>query len=212
MSTDFRPLHLLTSTPPLIIAAYLLLALTTWILLWGAYNLYLHPLRSYPGPKLWAAYRVPYILSNVRGRLPYDVHSLHQKYGPVVRVAPDHLVFTSPEAWNDIYGLQSNRIQNRKDPHAYSPQMKGWEMNIIYAEDSVHQKLRRIYGPAFTPKALEEQQGMLLKYADMLVEQLKGKVGEEGNGGESVQDLSAWYNFTTFDLTGDFAFGEAFHW
>jgi cytochrome P450 len=26
-----------------------------------------------------------------------------------------------------------------------------------------------------------------------------------------VQDVSAWFNYTTFDLTGDFAFGDAFH-
>lgn len=47
---------------------------------------------------------------------------------------------------------------------------------------------------------------MLMKYANLLVAQLK--IAVKSN---TVQDLSAWYNFTTFDLTGEFAFGEAFH-
>jgi len=38
---------------------------------------------------------------------------------------------------------------------------------------------------------------MLIKYADLDVKQLK--IATERS---PVQDMSAWYNFTTFDLTG----------
>jgi len=76
----------------------------------------------------------------------------------------------------------------------------------VLANDAIHGKLRRIYGPAFTPRAVEEQSGMVMKYADLLIEQL-GRAVER----DAVQDVSAWFNFTTFDLTGEFAFGEAFH-
>jgi cytochrome P450 len=46
---------------------------------------------------------------------------------------------------------------------------------------------------------------MLVKYADLLVIQLKAVVQKN-----PVQDMSARYNCTTFDFMGDFAFGEAF--
>ncbi|KAK3661299.1 hypothetical protein LTR56_000422 [Elasticomyces elasticus] len=178
----------------------------SWIIGWGLYHAFLHPLARYPGPKLWAAYRIPYIYHNVRGQLPFKVASLHRQYGPVVRIGPDHMSFTDAAAWQDIYGLQPGRVQNQKDMQAYTPHMPGWDQNIVHADDTFHAKLRRMYGAAFSPKALGEQAGMLQKYADLMVTQLKIAVERDG-----VQDMSAWYNYTTFDLTGDFAFGEAFH-
>lgn len=40
------------------------------------------------------------------GRQPYDVLALHEKYGPVVRVAPNEVSFSSPSSWEDIYGFR----------------------------------------------------------------------------------------------------------
>ena len=45
-----------------------------------------------------------------------------------------------------------------------------------------------------------------MKYADLLVTSLKAAVEKN-----PVQDMGSWWNFTTFDLTGEFAFGEAFN-
>ncbi|KAK4544572.1 hypothetical protein LTR36_004144 [Oleoguttula mirabilis] len=191
---------------PLAALGLLATAALASVILWGIRNVYYHPLSRYPGPKLWAAYRIPYVVRNIQGVLPFKVLELHKRYGPVVRIAPDELAYTDPEGWSDIYGLQPGRIQNAKDKYAYSPLEPGWDSNIIFANDAMHARLRRIYGPAFTPKAVEEQSGMLIKYADLLVTQLKNAIKRN-----PVQDMSAWYNFTTFDLTGDFAFGEAFH-
>ncbi|KAL1606247.1 hypothetical protein SLS60_003649 [Paraconiothyrium brasiliense] len=185
-------------------AMYLLLTLT-----YGLYNLYLHPLSRYPGPPLYSAYRLPYVIANIRGRLPHRVLHMHRAYGPVVRIAPNELAFASPDAWHDIYGLQSGRVQNKKDEAAYTPganddgrEAKG----IVNADDAQHARLRRIYGQAFTPRAVEGLGEMVCKYADLLVEQLSRAIERD-----DVQDLSAWFNYTTFDLTGEFSFGEAFH-
>lgn len=172
----------------------------------GLYNIFLHPLHRYPGPKLWAAYWIPYTASNMQGRLPFKILEFHHKYGPVVRIAPNHLVFADSDAWNDIYGLQAGRVQNRKDFYCYLPLEPGDEGELLHANDAMHTRLRRIYGPAFTPKAVEEQSKMLGQYSNSLVSQLKTAILKD-----PVQDMSAWYNFTTFDLTGDFAFGENFH-
>lgn len=175
------------------------------VVLRGIYNVYFHPLARYPGPKLWTAYRLPYVVNNIQGQLPFRVREFHRKYGDVVRIAPDELAFAHPDAWNDIYGMQNGRLQNPKDFMVYPPRIPGYESNIVHANDTVHARLRRIYGPAFTPKAVEEQAGMLMKYANLLVTQLKMALKKS-----AVQDVSAWYNYTTFDLTGDFAFGESF--
>jgi cytochrome P450 len=124
-----------------------------------------------------------------------------------VRIAPNELAFTDPQAWQDIQGIQENRRQNGKEiKYTYGPNAPGWEHQIIKADDEQHARLRRIYGPAFTPRAVDEQSEMLLRYADLLVETLKSNLKKD-----EVQDMNAMYNATTFDLTGEFAFDESFH-
>lgn len=54
------------------------------------YRLYLHPLRSIPGPRLAAAtgwYDFYYDVVQ-RGELLFKIKELHEIYGPVVRITP----------------------------------------------------------------------------------------------------------------------------
>ena len=62
---------------------------------------------------------------------------------------------------------------------------------------------RRIFTYGFSNKALKEQEPILNKYFDLLIRRLKENCNEP-------VDLTAWYNFLTFDLIGDLAFGESF--
>ncbi|KAK3213566.1 hypothetical protein GRF29_28g342805 [Pseudopithomyces chartarum] len=147
-------------------------------LLYALSNLYLHPLRRFPGPLLNASFHLPYVTHNIRGTLPSHVLSLHQKYGPIVRISPNQLAFTDPAAWPDIYGLQPGRVQNKKDQAAYTPpadEMFDGATGIIHAGDGAHARLRRIYGQAFTPKAIEGLAGMLVKNLEVL-EKVKKEV------------------------------------
>jgi cytochrome P450 len=102
--------------------------------------------------------------------------------------------------------MQSGRVQNLRRSDAYTPWKEGFGSGITHTSDALHARLRRIYGPAFTPKAVEEQGPMLMKYAKLLITQLKAVVQRI-----PAQDMSAWYKFMTFNLTADFAIGEAFH-
>ena len=78
--------------------------LTLYITARILHNLLLHPLRRYPGPLLMRATRWGYSMRHMAGTLPFDMLALHRRYGPVVRVAPDELAFSDPQAWRDIMG------------------------------------------------------------------------------------------------------------
>lgn len=69
------------------------------------YNLYLHPLRSYPGPWFARASRLPFIYYLISGRLPQEMMKWHEKYGDTIRIAPNDLSFIQGQAWNDIHGI-----------------------------------------------------------------------------------------------------------
>ena len=80
------------------IFAFLLLLLLSRCILYVLYNIYLHPLAKYPGPKLHAASYLPQFLARGKGDIKY-IKGLHDKYGSIVRVAPNELSFTNPQAW-----------------------------------------------------------------------------------------------------------------
>lgn len=65
--------------------------------------------------------------------------------------------------------------------------------------------MRRTLSHGFSAKALAEQEHLVQSYADKLVSQINTYVtGEEG------ANMVQWYNFATFDIIGDLAFGAAF--
>ncbi|KAL9601089.1 MAG: hypothetical protein Q9219_002799 [cf. Caloplaca sp. 3 TL-2023] len=70
-----------------------------------------------------------------------------------------------------------------------------------------HTRQRKLYAHAFTDTALIEQAPLLNRFFDLLITQLKRQV--EGPNQGRV-DIQAYYNFTTFDIIGDLAFGEPF--
>lgn len=78
------------------------------------YNVYFHPLRHHPGPKSWAASRIPWCWHQYHGRLNHRLVELHDQFGPTVRVAPNEISYTSETAWKTIYGQRS--VEMSKDP------------------------------------------------------------------------------------------------
>ncbi|KAJ5752860.1 hypothetical protein N7520_009777 [Penicillium odoratum] len=78
------------------------------------YNVYFHPLSRFPGPKSHAISRIPYFRRAIKGTLPFDMLDLHKKYGDIVRIAPDELAFSHPDAWKDIMGHKNGKPEMAK--------------------------------------------------------------------------------------------------
>lgn len=96
---------------------------STYIVSFLFYNLFLHPLRRFPGARLSRATVLPKLYYLSRGKLIYHIQDLHKRYGPVVRVAPNELSFTDPRAWEDIFIRQPPGIAKTSHSHALAPDM-----------------------------------------------------------------------------------------
>ncbi|KAI2466962.1 cytochrome P450 [Annulohypoxylon bovei var. microspora] len=166
-------------------------------LLVAIYNLYFHPLKHIPGPPLWIAFPVVRTVGMVRGSAEFQVRDAHDKYGEVVRVAPNQVSFTNPQAWKDIYGHGHAEF-----PKYYPPGINMDPKKIISANAQDHFRYRRAMLPAFSDKALGQQEPLIRVYVDLLIKRLR-EVAEKGDSADMVR----WYNFTTFDLIADLAFG-----
>lgn len=152
-----------------------------------------------------AATRLPYMRKILAGQFAQDIRTLHQKYGDVVRIAPDELSFINGDAWKAIYGTRLGHGQKRKDSRFYPP-TAGNAPSIISSNDADHSRFRRLLSHAFSDSALRGQEPIIQKYVDLLMERLR----QNADNGTRALDLVKWYNFTTFDIIGDLAFGESF--
>ena len=82
-------------------------------------NLYFHPLSKFPGPKLWAVSRLPFIYSLLTGQLTRREREFHEKYGDIIRLAPDEVSFANEQAWNDIYTFRRGHKRAVRDKAYY---------------------------------------------------------------------------------------------
>ncbi|KAJ8117186.1 hypothetical protein OPT61_g1560 [Boeremia exigua] len=184
-----------------------------WIIK-GIHRVYFHQLAGFPGPKLAAFTRLPKNISIWNGTPHERIHALHEQYGEVVRIAPDELSFISPDAWRDIYGHGHGHGKGARG----SVPPKNWTWytgtsygvsNMVEDEDSAeHARVRRIFKPAFSDRALKEQEPLFKKYVEQLVGNLSKVVRE--HPWTSV-DMVKSYNYTTFNVMGDLTFGESLH-
>ncbi|KAK0506872.1 hypothetical protein JMJ35_010726 [Cladonia borealis] len=190
-----RQTTLVALASPLVILAVLLAFLS-----YAFYNVYLHPLRTYPGPKLWAATRFFWIYYRVTGQLVWKSVELHRKYGSVVRVAPDHLSYTTETAWKTIYGNRSVELQKNVLAGFSRPGVN--VHSILSADRANHTRLRRILAPAFSEKAVKEQDNCVMKYVNLLIQKLAAR------SVEGPVDMNQYFTWTTIDLISDMMFGQ----
>lgn len=180
------------------------------IVTYVVYNLYYHPLAGYPGPKTWAATRIPWAISVTLGRWPSQVRELHEKYGDVVRTAPGELSFINPVAFKDIFAIRPGHKHFPKDHLFYTREFQK-AGDIVRSTDEEHARYRRLLAHSFSEKSLRDQEPLVRKYADLLISKISERCQQNQDGPDSTTiNMTNWMNFITFDLIGDLAFGEPF--
>ncbi|KAK0613301.1 isotrichodermin C-15 hydroxylase [Immersiella caudata] len=203
------------------------------------YNLLFHPLRSFPGPLLHRISPLPYALLLPTGRAPQEIHRLHELYGPIVRIAPNHLSFTDSRAWRDVYGLHSPHL-----PASTSISFHGTNTNFASEKEkgsfSPSERIENPKAPIWYRSLLSDADGhdllnapadkhtklrkaLAVGFADRALKAQEGKIqywvdvfirrlGEKvGNaGGEVTVDMVAWMNWVVLDIMGELVFAEPF--
>ncbi|GKZ36939.1 hypothetical protein AbraIFM66950_008204 [Aspergillus brasiliensis] len=163
-----------------------------------------HPLAKFPGPTLSAISSIPISIAQLTGRLHQYTEAAHARYGAVVRLAPYELSFASAGSWNDIYGRRQGKPPLPRDSVFFNEMLVD-RKTLTMADDQTHARIRRAMNPAFSTRALSAQEPILQRNVNLLLSKLQ----DFAQQGQAV-DLRAWYNYTTFDLIGDLAFGETF--
>ncbi|KAI9690296.1 MAG: hypothetical protein M1822_009257 [Bathelium mastoideum] len=192
---------------PFMLGAGLLASSILYALGLAIYRIHFHPLSKFPGPKHYAVSEAFYSYeNNWKGKFLKKALDLHQKYGDIVRIGPEHLAIDVGVAWPEVYAhTGKDHKEFGKDRRFFRTEEEGEDFSLIASTREVHRRQRRVLAHAFSDTALQEQQPLIMRYVDLLVQQL----GQRAEAQEAV-DLIHFYNYTTFDIIGDLAFGEPF--
>ncbi|GKT40309.1 averantin hydroxylase [Colletotrichum spaethianum] len=192
--------HLLSTGPVTTTVVFLLAA--RWIIQ-VFYRFFFHPLRSAPGPWINSVSELPAALQLVRGNQHTYYRSLHEKYGPIVRVSPSELSFISPDAREEIYGF---RLLMEKSPiFLGAVGSTDGQTGVSLALNADHIRQRKALGYLFTNSALLRFEHLFRQQVDYFISVIEEKMSQH----ESV-DVSSWYTYLAFDIMGDVCFAEPF--
>jgi hypothetical protein len=130
-----------------------------------------------------------YTRSHLRGTTPQDILILHNKYGPIVRIAPEELSYVNVIAWKEIYGHRvagQPELSKDKKYHAGF----GKEQTLLNADREYHGDLRKMLAYGFSDKALRAQEIAIQHYVKLLMKGLH----ENSKNGTVALDMVKWYN------------------
>ncbi|KAK7700182.1 hypothetical protein SLS57_012180 [Botryosphaeria dothidea] len=162
------------------------------------YRAFLHPLNRFPGPftarltSLWLPFHVG------DSEAYKTVQRLHQQHGAFVRVGSNELSIAHPDAVPLIYGFGSKCT---KAPW-YDNDKPLTSMHTS-RDRAYHDARRRVWGGAFNDKAVRGYEGRVQRFSASLIRQL-------GAFGGGAVDASKWFNYFSYDVMGDLAFGKSF--
>ncbi|GLB11388.1 hypothetical protein AtubIFM57258_008256 [Aspergillus tubingensis] len=182
------------------------LCAVTVVVIWVlqiTYKFLRSPLRHIPGPLYTRATRLPLKLSIVTGKRIYFIHDLHQKYGPVVRIAPDEVSISSLPEFKEIHRVGSAFL---KTPWY---QKFSWDRNpgvFTMRDPKEHAARRKLFARAFSKSELRQTwEPVVREKVQLAVSRIRGELLRDG-----TSDVLKWWTFLATDVSGHLMFGESF--
>ena len=170
-----------------------------WLVGSVTYAYWISPTRHVPGPFFSSWSFIPMWYNAIRSRRAKWIHSLHKKYGPVVRVAPSNVSISDVRSIKQIYSgkfIKSN---------VYNALTVGGEWHCLLMKDfRDYSPRRKLLLPLFQPRNLTDFEPIMYKsihtfIESILADSLIGPV-----------DFYRWLRLLAFDVICDLAYGTNF--
>lgn len=176
------------------------LAIALWRLLITAFTC---PIRTLPGP--WYTRFTNLVLKYhiSIGRRMYYVHALHERYGPIVRIAPREVVVADVHAAQAIHKIGSGFTKA-----AWYEQMTTKNESGIFAmrDPRDHAARRKLFARPFSNSSLQATSEDAIRDKVILaVTRIRKECEKEGKS-----DVFKWWTLMTTDVIAHLSFGESF--
>lgn len=157
------------------------------------YNVFFHPFSCIPGPplakisKFWTRY------GNLKGSKSHRIHAAHQRYGPVVRVAPNELSFSSPDAVRDIY---TSDAFVKEEAFYGAKRIFHEEMLMSFRNVEAHKQRKRLLQRGFSQAAMVAFEPNI----DTKIQDLFDHWSRQAKDQGGIVDVYPWLLWLAFDI------------
>lgn len=173
-----------------------------WSIVYSIWAYVASPLRAIPGP--WASrFSRLWYFSKVRaGSFHHENIALHQKYGPIVRVAPGYFSISAPD--KTVYGIGSKFPKGDWYQGWKHPSPSRW---TLFPDQDIkrHAETRKRFQGLYSMSSLLSYE----IYVDECIDIFLGKLSHFARSGVSI-DLAHWFQCYAFDVIGGITYSERF--
>ncbi|KAG4288531.1 hypothetical protein FPRO06_06183 [Fusarium proliferatum] len=168
------------------------------------YSYYFHPYADIPGP-FWAKISRFWLVRQVlRGDIHSTQRALHEKYGSIVRMAPDEVSISDPAALKVIYAV--NAGFTKTDFYTpFAPHLSPHEDLFTQRDEKIHAQRRRFVNNLYSLSSILESEA----YVDACILTFKDRLGEFAAQSDAF-DLGLWLQMFAFDVIGELFYGKQF--
>ncbi|RCH84152.1 hypothetical protein CU098_004663 [Rhizopus stolonifer] len=172
------------------------------------YDAYLGPLRHIPGPFICKFMNIPsFVYDMPIGTMFKSMKQLHDKYGSLVRIGPNHVSISDKNMMKHI--LLSDDVV--KGPAYALSRVKG-ENSFNTENKSFHKRIRRLASPAFSNRYISSLDPLFLGVIQSLIDQLDQEIqSTEDKDGFGTVDVWKQIQYLSLDIIGETAFGQSFN-
>ncbi|KZT53068.1 cytochrome P450 [Calocera cornea HHB12733] len=167
-------------------------------------GLFLSPLSRFPGPKLAAVTRFWAFFEAISGRKVKGVHELHKMYGPIVRVGPNDLSISAPEAIPRLYSYKPFL----KDPTFYDA-LNGGKVEghlVCQTNPETHARRRKLISTLLSRSAVKGYENDII-HPKIIKALMPFRDGDFYTG---TMDVLPALRAITADAAAELTFGKTF--
>ncbi|KAJ2989667.1 hypothetical protein NUW58_g3357 [Xylaria curta] len=166
------PVRTFISFVVLFISAYWAILLPVFFVSRLAYRRYASPLRSIPGPFLASCSRAWKIKSTMSENTHWEHIDLHKKYGPVVRIAPNEVSFSSPQVARNL--LSAGKRFYKTDFYSVFPPPENPDIFTEIREE-VHAMKKKVANVPYSMAAMRQLSPFIDDTIELLVSRMGGR-------------------------------------
>ncbi|KAK4247369.1 cytochrome P450 [Corynascus novoguineensis] len=171
-------------------------------LVWTKYR---SGLRQIPGPFLASFSNLWKLRATWKQNMHRENVRVHEDYGPIVRIGPNHVSVADPESMQTIYGVKNVFPKSAFYPLAEAV-YRGKFLPTLFTTQSndYHARLKRGSARAF---AMDVVVG-LEEYCDKCISVLLRRLRDVSEDGNKPLDPVAWMQYFAFDVLGEINFSK----
>lgn len=163
--------------------------------------LFFSPLVQIPGPKSFALTKWRLALEDYKGTRTRKLHSLHEEYGPAVRVGPSEVTFNSLSALRAIYGAGSG-FERTNFYHMFSAY--GRQNMFSFSSVKQHGDRKKLFAHAYAKSTM--LRGKIARKIESKVGKFLELLEREGDA-KSIDIFSTLHYFSLDNIT-EFLYGD----